>query len=145
MKTNYTLLMFLSLLLASPIIAQTNLPGPERVNNLVDHINGCKDNLKEAQKTMDWFEANPEEITHARWLRQKEGITMVEKCIAEARAALEEMRKDHPDWFNQPNLVLDLGHGRHMTPRELEQLQADIEEAIALMSRVFNGYVEPPH
>jgi DNA repair exonuclease SbcCD ATPase subunit len=113
-----------------------NFPSQERVEELLENINICKDNLAQYDSELKEIENNPDNFTYGQYLELKKKEKETENCIAQSRKELDTLRKDYPEWFNNPDAVMPLSNRQEISPRELEEIiEIDLEKEIAELKR----------
>ncbi|MEM7187766.1 MAG: hypothetical protein AAF466_14035 [Bacteroidota bacterium] len=140
-------MLVMALLFSSESIAQTNYtpPSPELVERLLNELESCKAIQKEAEADLKFMEANANDYTLADYIEVRNLINRAQSCINSRRAQLEELRKDYPGWFNSPNATMTINfHGRRtITPRQLENMLAQVENKIAAVLARFEKIPRP--
>lgn len=150
MRTKYIIITCVLLCIGFPSVVQAQLiPGPDRVNAILDQINSCKDGLEEVEKELEQAEKNPEDLTYAEYLALQNAKKRIKTCLAAARAKLDELRKEYPGWFNQASTTsqtpVDLGHGESIKAAQLEKIAAKIDKAIHNFIKRIDAVPQPEH
>jgi hypothetical protein len=125
------------------IQAQVQIPSQERVETLLEQIEDCKNIITEAEKNITLMEKNPESYTLPDYIATKNLIEQAKSCIKANRKELDSLRQGYSGWFNSPNATMPLGRGHDITPRELENKVATIEEIYADLLERFEALEEP--
>ena len=113
-----------------------NYPSQERVEDLLETINICKENLTQYDTELKEIENNPNKYTYREYLELKKNEKETENCIAQSRKELDTLRKDYPEWFNSPDAVMPLSNREEISPRGLEEIiEIDLEKEIAELKR----------
>ena len=145
MKIKYILksVLILCLFFSQFLNAQSQFPSPERVEVLLEILNECKKNKDAAESEIKHMEEQPLFISLQTYLDTREQLDSQKRCIDIAKEALASIRKDHPEWFNLPGATVTI-HGREkITPRDLENKVATIEEHFAALFERFGALEEP--
>ncbi len=125
------------------IQAQNQTPSPERVEELLELLGYCKTNLTNTENRIKNMEESPEEYFLEQYNFAKELLEAHKGCRNRMRGVLASIRKDYPGWFNSPNATLSLGRDHDITPRELENKAATLEERHAALLKRFKKLEEP--
>ncbi|UJH66619.1 hypothetical protein [Allomuricauda sp. SCSIO 65647] len=137
-------LMLYTGLTSTPLFGQTyQYPSQERVQELLDEIEDCKQKLKNTQAEIKNMEANPSDYTLADYKEAEMLVERIKTCLAARRAELDSIRKEYPGWFNSPNAVLPYDRHNRITPRSLEERLKDLERKISQVLNRFEGLPKP--
>lgn len=126
------------------VVGQTyQYPSEERVQELLDEIEDCKQKLKNTQAEIKNMEDNPADYTLADYKEAEMLVERIKTCLAARRAELDSIRKEYPGWFNSPNAVLPYNRHDRITPRSLEERLKDLEKKISRILDRFEGLPKP--
>jgi len=125
------------------IQAQVQIPSQERVETLLEQIEDCKNIITEAEKNITIMEKNPESYTLPDYIATKNLIEQAKSCIKANRKELDSLREGYSGWFNSPNTTIPLGRGHDITPREIENKVATLEEFILPIIENFENLMIP--
>ena len=146
MKTIKIIIILFVILSSIDITAQSQYPSPELVDTLLKELDSCKKNLKTYEEAITYADANPDEYTLAEYRRYKRMAVELELCIQSLRDRLDKLRKDHPDWFNNPSAVANgKKKGDHITPKQVEIDYDALYKKIHVAIKRFGQLEEPEH
>jgi hypothetical protein len=81
------------------------------------------------------IENDPNNYTYGEYLELKKKEKETINCITQSRKELDTLRKDYPEWFNNPGAMMPLSNRQEISPRGLEVLVIVNEVAIAEIKR----------
>ena len=123
--------------------AQYQYPSQERMQELLDQLEYCKQELKATQLEIKNMEENASEYTLAEYQESKMLVDRIKTCIAASRAELDNIRKEYPGWFNAKNAVLPYDRHQEMTPISLEERLGELDKKIEEILNRFNDLDKP--
>jgi len=100
------------------------------VEKLLAEIEECENNLNDMELIFEKIQEFPEDYTYLKYKRVKEYISWAKKCIADKQKDLDNLRKNYPEWFSDPQATIDLGHGHNITPKQLKKKVKDNKIAL---------------
>ncbi len=114
-------------------------PSREQIEIFLLELENCKAFLTDSENLIKTMEADPESYTLAVYNAAKSQVETSKICVNARRAELDELRKDYPGWFNNPNATLPLSKGHSITPRKLKLSIEDIQEKINTIIKRFEA------
>ena len=118
-------------------------PSQERVQELLNQIEYCKQELQNTQGQIKNMEVNPSEYSLADYKEAQNLVERIKTCIASGRAELDSIRKEYPGWFNSPNAVLPYDRHQEITPRTFQDRLKDLEQKINKVLNDFRNLPKP--
>ena len=137
------LIMGVSLLPAQLLCQTYQYPSQERVQELLDELEYCKQELTNVQADIKNMEDNPSDYSLADYKEAQKLVERIKTCMAARRAELDSIRKEYPGWFNSPNAVLPYDRHQGITPRSLEERLKDLERKISRVLDQFESLQRP--
>ncbi len=150
MKTVYfkSLLGLFLLCVGTTTVAQNyNYPSRELVEAILNDIDYCKNELKEAEADVAEMEGSPESYSLADYKDAQRLIERIKLCINVKRARLDDLRKEYPGWFNSPSAFSDIRirWGGGPDPKAVQRLLNNMEERINNVLDAFSELEKPAH
>jgi len=146
MKNIVTILSFLliSIILIPQAQAQIfSIPSRQMVERLLGEIEECKEQLVDLEAELVDIKNNPGNYTYQDYLLTREIIQTGKDCVAFNRKKLDNLRKNYPEWFTDPQATIDLGRGHSVTPKQLKKKVKDNERFFADLLARFNAIPVP--
>ncbi|MEW4925769.1 hypothetical protein [Algibacter sp. 2305UL17-15] len=141
-----TTLLLLSLVFTLQTIAQTYTPpSRERVETLLEQIEECKEHIAVTESAIKAMEKDPTSYTLADYVAAEKYLRLSKKCVEVRRKELDSLRKEYPGWFNSPSATVTIKKGRHISPKELEDIMERVQKQINKVLKAFGSVDKPQH
>ncbi|NND63996.1 MAG: hypothetical protein HKN48_12470 [Flavobacteriaceae bacterium] len=139
------LLIFVAAIGTTTVAQNYNFPSRELVESILNDIDYCKNELKEAESNVAEMQGNPESYSLADYMNTKILIKRIKTCINVKRGQLDELRKEYPGWFNSPSAFSDIRirWGGGPDPKAVNRLLDDMARRISEVLNDFDTIEKP--
>lgn len=123
-------ILMLCIMFSIAVHAQYQIPSQERVQELLNQIENCKNQIDKTEKNIATMEAQAASYTLAQYNNGKALLERIKFCLNMSRAELANLKKEYPGWFNDPDAIINLGKGIEIKPHDLQKKLNEIERKI---------------